>query len=48
MTNNPAFNNAISWAVENGITSGTGGNKFSPNKACTREQIVTFLYKAYN
>ena len=47
MTGNPVFNNAISWAVENGITSGTGGNKFSPNKPCTREQIVTFLYKAY-
>ena len=47
MTNNAVFNNAISWAVEQGITGGTGNNKFSPNKPCTREQIVTFLYKAY-
>lgn len=33
-------------AVENGITSGTGGGKFSPDATCTRAQIVTFLYRA--
>ena len=37
---------AVAWAVENGITSGTGGGKFSPNATCTRAQIVTSLYRA--
>jgi len=37
---------AVSWAVEQGITDGTGNGKFSPNKTCTRGQIVTFLYRA--
>jgi len=37
---------AVAWAVENGITSGTGGGKFSPNAICTRGQIVTFLHRA--
>ena len=36
----------VAWAVESGITSGTGGGKFSPNAACTRGQIVTFLWRA--
>ena len=38
--------NAVSWAVANGITAGTGGNRFSPNATCTRGQVVTFLYRA--
>ena len=38
---------AVAWAVEKGITSGTGdGTTFEPEKACTRGQIVTFLYRA--
>ena len=37
---------AVSWAVEKGVTSGTSENTFSPEKACTRGQIVTFLYAA--
>ena len=37
---------AVAWAVENGITSGTGESKFSPNATCTRAQSVTFLYRA--
>lgn len=37
---------AVLWAVENGITTGTGGGKFSPNNACTRGQVVTFLWRA--
>ena len=37
----------VAWAYANGITSGTGDGKFSPNQACTREQIVTFIWKAY-
>lgn len=39
--------NAVSWAVENGITAGTGGTNFTPNTVCTRAQIVTFLYRYY-
>ena len=37
---------AVNWAVENGITGGTGNGKFSPGKMCTRGEIVTFLYRA--
>ena len=37
---------AVAWAVEKGITNGTGGGKFSPANTCTRGQIVTFLYRA--
>ena len=37
---------AVAWAAENGITSGTGSNKFAPNADCTRAQIVTLLYRA--
>lgn len=36
---------AVAWAVENGITTGTGFGIFSPDAACTRAQIVTFLYR---
>ena len=40
--------NAVQWAVENGITNGTGdGTTFSPNNNCTRAQIVTFLYRFF-
>ena len=39
---------AVAWAVENGITAGTGEGKFSPNAACTRAQAVTFLARALN
>lgn len=37
---------AVSWAVANGITSGTGDNQFSPERAITRGELVTFLYRA--
>ena len=37
---------AILWAYENGITSGTTATTFAPNATCTRAQIVTFLYRA--
>ena len=40
------YYNAVLWAVENGITTGTGKGKFSPDNTCTRGQIVTFLYRA--
>ena len=36
---------AVLWAVEQGITNGTSADRFSPNAACTRAQIVTFLYR---
>lgn len=38
---------AVAWAVSEGITTGTVGNLFAPDKACTRGQIVTFLYRAF-
>ena len=38
---------AVSWAVENGITTGVGGGRFDPNATCTRAQIATFLYRTY-
>ena len=38
---------AVTWAVANGITNGTGGNHFSPDKLCSRAEIVTFLHRAY-
>ena len=37
---------AVSWAANEGITSGTSATTFSPDNACTRAQIVTFLYRA--
>ncbi len=39
---------AVAWAVEHGITTGTGDGKFSPDATCTRAQSVTFLYRALN
>ncbi len=39
------FYNAIMWAVSKGITEGTTKTTFSPNAACTRAQIVTFLWR---
>lgn len=42
-----ALRAAISWAVQHGITTGTGNNTFSPEKECTRGEIVTFLYRTY-
>ena len=40
------FFKAVAWAVENNITAGTGGGKFSPSMKCDRSQIVTFLWRA--
>lgn len=36
----------VLWAVERGITNGTGKNTFSPDDSCTTEQIITFLHRA--
>ena len=38
---------AVAWAVENGVTNGTTDSTFSPSNGCTRAQIVTFLFRAY-
>ena len=40
------FYDAVEWAVEEGITSGTSPTTFSPNNGCTRAQMVTFLWRA--
>ena len=37
---------AVAWAIENGITGGTGNGLFSPNATCTRAQSAAFLYRA--
>ena len=37
---------AVAWAVENGVTTGTGDGEFSPDAPCTRGQAVTFLWRA--
>ena len=37
---------AVAWAMENGITSGTGADRFSPHAACTRAQGMTFLFRS--
>ena len=39
------FYEAVKWAAENGITGGIGGGLFSPGNACTRAQVVTFLWR---
>lgn len=38
---------AVSWAVNNGVTNGTGDATFSPDQTCTRGQIVTFLHRYF-
>lgn len=40
------YEDAVDWAVENDITSGTSGTEFSPDETCTRAQAVTFLWRA--
>jgi hypothetical protein len=39
------YEKAVLWAAENGVTAGTGKTTFSPDRTCTRAQIVTFLYR---
>lgn len=40
------YEDAVLWAVQNGITTGTGEREFSPNDICTRAQVMTFLWHA--
>ena len=42
------FAEAVAWAAANGVTEGIGNGLFGPNNNCTRGQIVTFLWRAYN
>ena len=41
------YADAVNWAVANNVTNGTSATTFSPNSDCTRAEIVTFLYRAY-
>ncbi len=41
------FAQAVAWAAQSGVTTGTGNGRFSPDALCTRAQIVTFLFRAY-
>ena len=41
------YADAINWAVANNVTNGTSNTTFSPSADCTRAEIVTFLYRAY-
>ena len=40
------YADAVKWAVEQGITTGTDATHFTPNAVCTRAQVVTFLWRA--
>ena len=40
------YYDAVRWAVENNVTSGTSATTFSPDEGCTRAQVVTFLWRA--
>lgn len=40
------YADAVNWAVEKGVTSGTSATTFSPDADCTRAQVITFLYRA--
>lgn len=42
------YANAVQWAAETGITLGTGDGLFSPDAACSRAQMVTFLLRCFN
>ena len=46
VTEEDYYYDAVKWAVENGITEGTGKDTFSPDMVCTRAQVVTFLWRA--
>ena len=46
VSKNAYYYKQVLWAVEKGITSGVSANEFAPEAACTRGQMVTFLWKA--
>ena len=39
------YENAVAWAVQEGITMGTSATTFSPDQNCSRAEIVTYLYR---
>ena len=41
------YADAVAWGVQKGVTNGIGNGLFGPDNSCTRAQIVTFLYRAY-
>ena len=41
-----SYAKAVAWAVEKGITNGTGAGNFSPDRVCSRGEIITFLYRS--
>ena len=42
------YKDAVLWAAEEGITTGTSATTFHPDNGCTRGQIVTFIYRYFN
>ena len=46
VSSNAYYARAVDWAFANGITTGVDYGAFGPDTACTRAQIVTFLYRA--
>ncbi len=42
------YSDAVAWASENSIVTGTGGGRFSPKANVTREQLITILYRYLN
>ena len=47
VTEGAFYYDAMLWAVENGITTGTSETTFAPLEICNRAQVVTFLYRVY-
>ena len=43
---NAYYKDAVLWAVAENVTQGTGSSTFSPDKTCSRAEIVTFLYRS--
>ena len=41
-----SYADAVTWAVDRGVTQGTGEGNFSPDLTCTRGQIVTFIFRS--
>ena len=41
------YRNAVLWAIENSITDGTSATTFSPEKICTKAQLITFIYRQF-
>ena len=46
ISSDASYADAVLWALENNITSGTSENQFSPDLPCSRGQIITFLYRS--